>query len=217
MRAILFLLLAGSAFAGEPPTLTLPPKVEGGSFAVLAAVTDGKAVEYVPLDKGLEFFPNTLLRDPKVAVVFGPKGSYRVMAYTGNADGPSKPAYTVVVLGGGTEPPPDPPKPDPPTPGPKAAKLYLAVIHDPMNVSTDTAILIGDTPFWDGLKKDGHEWDVWPNTSQRAKELNYLKLVEGVALPALLVLDKETGRKLSAVKLPKDKAAVSELLKGVAK
>lgn len=107
-------------------------------------------------------------------------------------------------------------KKDPP-PGPKAAKLYLAIVRDPMAVSVDAATLIGDTPFWDGLKRDGHEWDVWSHDSPRAKELNYLKLVEGVALPALLVLDKDTGRKLSAGPLPKDKAAVVELVKGVVK
>lgn len=118
-----------------------------------------------------------------------------------------------VVDGTGPQPPPDP-KPDDP-PAPKAKALYLAIIRDPMTVTPEQARLIGDTVFLDSLKRDGHEWDSYTNTSEDARRLNYLTMVEGVTLPALLLLDKDTGRKLRAVPLPKDKAGVTALVKEV--
>lgn len=120
-----------------------------------------------------------------------------------------------VAEGDGPRPPPEP-KPDDP-PAPKAKALYLAIIRDPMTVTPEQARLLADTPYWDSLKRDGHEWDSYTNTSPDAARLNYLKMVEGVPLPALLVLDKETGRKLRAVPLPKDKSGLTALVKEVVK
>lgn len=129
-----------------------------------------------------------------------------------------------VDAGEGPRPPPDDGKddvkPDPkpePKPTPKAQSLYLAVIREPMGLSVDHSVLLGDTQFWDGFKQQGHEWDIWTTTSMRARELNYLSQVEGVQLPALLVLDKDTGRKLTAVTLPTDKAGVTKIVQEASK
>ncbi len=204
---------AGLAFA-DPPTLTLPPKVEGGSFAVIAAVTDGKAVEYVPLDKGLEFFPATLLRDPKVAVVFGPKGAYRVLAYTGNADGPSKPVYTTVVLGGATvpiDPPKDPPK-DPPVTG---GKLYFVVVRA-NGPATPAFTKVMSDPAWGEIRAKGHL--VKDFTTDEAAKLNLP--VPTVSVPHVVTLRMSEDGSSSvvarpAVFLPTTGADILKLMEGV--
>lgn len=217
----LVLLTALSAFA-EPPKVTLPAKVEGQSFAVLSAETDGKAVEYVPLDKGLEFFPAQLLRDSKVAVVFGPKGSYRVLAYSGNADGPSKPAYTTVVLGGaappapgpGPNPPPTDPPVTPPAPAP-GAKLYFLVVR-PDGPASPAYTRTMQLPAWLVLRASGHM--VKDFTVSEAAKFNLP--APGVAAPYVVTLRLSADGSAStvardAVPLPSTSEGILELPKGV--
>ena len=127
---------------------------------------------------------------------------------------------TLTVVGDGFTPPgPDPqPKPDPePKPQPVARNVYIAMIHDPMNTGPNAALVLNDTAFWDSFKKSGDEWDLFTNsTSVDGKETvqqknGYLKHVEGVTLPAMLVLDKDTGRKITAVTITTKDAAKSAI------
>lgn len=114
--AILTLLLALPAATAAPPELKLPEKVavESGDWVVVTAETDGKAVEFVPLDPGLKRFPAELIANPKVfAATAARDGTYRVLAYTGGIDGPSKPKVCVVTVG---KPAPVPPPTPPPVP-----------------------------------------------------------------------------------------------------
>ncbi len=106
-----FLLLASPAFAID---LTLPAKVTGqpGDFITVPAVTTGTIVKWVSLDAGLKLFPIDLLKNTKTAVVMGPTGSYRLLCYTADKDGPSDPAICTVVIGDA------PPGPTPPGPTP---------------------------------------------------------------------------------------------------
>jgi hypothetical protein len=112
-------LYAFSAFAlglsavlacGAPPKIDAPKEVPGvkGDFVIVTAVTDGKAVKFVPLTSGLRVFPSSLLNDQKSTVVVALEdGNYRLLAYTGNQDGPSDPVVIVVKIGGGDTPAPD--------------------------------------------------------------------------------------------------------------
>jgi len=135
MRAALcVLLLAGAAVAG--PALTLPKEVAGeaGDFIPVKADTPGKSVRFVALDPGLRVFPGGLLADPRATVVTAPTpGRYRLLAYTGDAEGPSDPVVTTVVVGG-APPVPPPPGPGPAPPGPEtplARDLRAALQADP--------------------------------------------------------------------------------------
>lgn len=105
----------------EPESLKLSGEV--GQPIAIRTKTTGKFTEFRPIDKGLYLFPSDLLVDKKATVVSASKvGTYRVLAYSGNADGPG-PAVEIVVTIGTPMPGPTPgptpdPTPDPPPPTP---------------------------------------------------------------------------------------------------
>lgn len=109
------LALACGLASAAPPVVTAPEKVYGetGDWVFFAVTTDGKGVKFVPLDTGLSLFPSGKLKDPNETAARATKpGTYRVLIYTGNADGPSEPKVVAVVFGG-PAPGPDPvPLPD---------------------------------------------------------------------------------------------------------
>ena len=95
--------------------ITLPPEIHGmpGAFISIPSATDGKQVQWVVLDKGLNLFPVELLRDSKTCVVTTTiEGRYRVLAYTAAADKPSSPAITLVIIGSPPAPEPEPDNPE---------------------------------------------------------------------------------------------------------
>lgn len=137
-----------------------------------------------------------------------------------------------VDAGKGPIPPPNPdPKPNPePQPQPEPAKgpFYIAVIRDVGKIDFDTGNLLADVKFWDGLKTDKSDWGFFSHVSELANKNGYLKLVEDVQkanggsannfVPSLLILDKATGKRLSAMKLPVNKEEITKeinKLKGV--
>jgi len=95
--------------------ITLPPEIHGlpGAFISIPSATDGKQVQWVVLDKGLNLFPVELLKDSKTCVVTTTiEGRYRVLAYTAAGDNPSKPAITLVIIGSPPAPEPEPDNPE---------------------------------------------------------------------------------------------------------
>ena len=93
-----------------PATFTGAP---GQFIAIRPIKTDGKIVQYFPLDNGLSVFPAALLNDTTATVVTAVKpGKYRLLAYTALADKPSLPVIVTVVVGDGN------PEPIPPVPVP---------------------------------------------------------------------------------------------------
>lgn len=152
-------LLSAVVAQAAPPVVTVPAEVAGdvSAFVVVKAdVKDGKSAKFVPIDSGLSVFPSGLLSDPMVTVVVGQKpGRYRILCYSGNADGPSEPVTVTVVIGGAKpEDPvkPDPPKPDKPTP---AEVYYFAVVGaaGPVLPAVATSLKL---PAWDELRRAGH-------------------------------------------------------------
>jgi hypothetical protein len=93
--------------------LTVPPEIKGpvSGFIPVTAVTEGKAVKYVPLDAGLQVFPPGLLVNPKsTVVVAGKSGRYRLLCYSSVGDIPTDPVITTIVVGDQSPvPPPTPP------------------------------------------------------------------------------------------------------------
>ena len=95
--------------------ITLPPELHGmpGAFISIPSATDGKQVQWVVLDKGLNLFPVELLKDSKTCVVTTTiEGRYRVLAYTAAGDKPSSPAITLVIIGSPPAPEPEPDNPE---------------------------------------------------------------------------------------------------------
>jgi hypothetical protein len=106
---VLILALCGQNIE-MPATFTGAP---GQFIAVRPIKTDGKIVQYFPLDNGLSVFPAALLNDTTATVVTAVKpGKYRLLAYTALADKPSLPVIVTVVVGDGN------PEPIPPVPVP---------------------------------------------------------------------------------------------------
>lgn len=119
---LILLLLALPAAAqngdfGEAKApLSLPAVIKGepNSLILVKAITQAKQVRWYAVDRGLSIAPFDLLKDTRTAVVFGPAGSYRLLAYTCTPQGPTEPAVCLVEIG---ERPPGP-SPVPPGPGP---------------------------------------------------------------------------------------------------
>ena len=106
---VLILALCGQNIE-MPATFTGAP---GQFIAIRPIKTDGKIVQYFPLDNGLSVFPAALLNDTTATVVTAVKpGKYRLLAYTALADKPSLPVIVTVVVGDGN------PEPIPPVPVP---------------------------------------------------------------------------------------------------
>jgi hypothetical protein len=139
MRRILWLLFLAGACCGAEPLLTLPASVSGdpGDYIMVPATTACKEVRWYAVDKGLKVFPVQLLKDSKTAVVSGPAGSYRLMAYTARGDLPSDPAICTVVIGTpGPTPGPTPPAPPvPPAPPIPGEGLRVLVVYETAELS----------------------------------------------------------------------------------
>lgn len=216
-------LLAASVAAAAPPTVTVPETVKGdvSAFVVVKAeVKDGKGVKFVSLDPGLNVFPGGLLVDPAVTVVTSAKaGKYRLLCYSGNADGPSEPAYTVVVIGEPVKPePPLPPgpNPDPDTPPdqpadpPAAGKLYFVLVREP-NVPVTPAVRSSIVlPAWKELNAAGHRMKAIP-LDKLAPE--YAAKVTKTPSLVVVRVDGATSTYLKTVDVPTTDDAVRALLK----
>lgn len=105
MNMIMMLILGQS--------LEFPPEFRGepGQFiAVKPIKTEGKTVQYYPMDSGLSVFPGALLADQTATVVTSvTPGTYRLLAWTATGDKPS-PA-TLIRINISALPLPNPPKP----------------------------------------------------------------------------------------------------------
>lgn len=206
-------LCSAAVAAAAPPVVTVPAEVTGevGSFvAVRATVTESKVVKFVPLDAGLNVFPADLLSDKTATVVTaGKSGRYRVICYSGNADGPSDPVTVTVVIGGAVVP--DPVKPDPvkPDPDKPATVFYFAVVGPSGPVAPTTAAAM-KLPAWDELRKLGHTVNYFP-----VDELNS-GLTRPTTLPAVMVLKKD-GDKWTDTGSNKPLPTTDEAIRGLLK
>lgn len=116
MRAVLLLLVFAlpPTWAGAaPPTIEAPKTVYGetGEWCEVDIKMDAVTIKLVQLDAGLKVFPADRLKDPKKVIATALKpGRYKVLLYTGNAEGPSDPVIVTFVFAA--------PDPNPPGPGP---------------------------------------------------------------------------------------------------
>lgn len=205
MRHLLtVLVLAGVALAA-PPVVTVPAEVKGdvGSFvAVKADVKDGKSVKFVVLDAGLNVFPAGLLADPTATVVTaGKPGKFRILCYSGNADGPSEPVTVTVVIGDGGKD--DPKKPDPVKPQPdvaKAEKVAIVVVEESQQRTVKQAEQLTALHKW--ADAGGHTFFVIDKDDPTASKNGYLPHANSTGIPSVLVFDqKNAGKPLTVVKL----------------
>lgn len=136
MRTILAAWVLGAGLLGTvgaaPPVVTAPERVHGdtGDWLFFTVTTDGKGVEVFPLDPGLRTFPSDKLKNANELGFYASKpGAYRVLVYSGGADGPSKPRVVTLVFG--TAPTPVPPGPvDPPVPPAPVTSFRVILVFE---------------------------------------------------------------------------------------
>lgn len=212
MRALLILLLLAAPLFAAPPVVKVPAEVRGepAAFIVVRADTDAAAVKFYAVDPGLNVFPSGLLSDPYATVVTSARpGRFRLLAFSGNADGPSDPVEVLIVIGQpgpgpGPTPPPGPePEPDP-TPVPTPGKRSVAIVWESSESTPEIARLI--TAFRDGparayLNSKRHllsliDDDAVDGDGKPAAELEaWRPHFAGMRLPAFFIIDS-TGKLL---------------------
>lgn len=143
----------------------------------------------------------------------GPPGKYVVKLWANKGTLSTQARKTVNITESKRKPkPPTPPVPPGPVPDDtKSDSLYVVVIKDVLAISPNQARVLGDTPFWDSLKPK-HEWDFFDKTSPLAIQNRYVAAVDGVALPALLLMDKMTGAVRYRGTLPNTTAEVKSFV-----
>lgn len=114
--------------------------------------------------------------------------------------------------------PPVPPIPVPaPTPVPITAKRLAIVTIDHASARTQAqGLLLGDKQFWDTLRAKGH---IIENLSamDAVSAMKFKSQTDAVGLPALILMDAETGRVLDKLRIPSDKSGVQSLVDKYAK
>lgn len=102
--SIMFLLLTCAGLSGAPPVVTVPTAVSGkvGQYVTITAQTDAKSVVFFPLDDGLNPVPPQMNSDTAKTFIGLPfsDGTFRLLVYSGNADGPSQPVLVTVTVAG---------------------------------------------------------------------------------------------------------------------
>ena len=211
---VLSAVLAAAVVAvAAPPVVTVEPEIKGeiGAFvAVRASVTEASVVKFVPLDKGLNLFPADLLADKTATVATTAKaGRYRILCYSGNADGPSEPVITTVVIGSPDPTPDKPTDPEDPVPTPSTRYYFTVVRADgPAAPEFERWMKLS---AWDDVRKAGHY----------VKDFEVSKLPPGIAkptaLPSVVVMVQNTdGKTFSEQKrgpMPTTNEQIKELLK----
>jgi hypothetical protein len=142
MRTLaLLLVLCSTAFAA-PPVVRLPSEVNGepAAFIVVRAECDAPSVKFYAIDPGLNVFPSGLLSDPLATVVTSARpGQFRLLAYSGNGDGPSEPVVVTVVVGGA----PPVVEPDKPAPDPTTKATAVVYVYEKDDGGVPSAVLAG--------------------------------------------------------------------------
>jgi len=132
MFSILFL----SALCGQSVELPATIRAQPGTFVLVKPIRleGGKAVRYFTPDAGLSTFPNELLNDPTCTVLVASReGQYRVFAVTASGDKISPVSQSIIIVGDGVNPDPQPgpkpPQPKPPEPTDiKQDSIYLQLV-----------------------------------------------------------------------------------------
>lgn len=133
MKTLIALLLTCTvAFCADPPKLPKEP-VYGfeGQFISVDAEAIGP-VKWYPLDPGLSIVPSDELRNQKRLLATGKAGTYRVIAWTSDKDGPSDPTEVTIVIK---------PRDNPPTPSDPLTRTLGEALGRESNKSTFKALV----------------------------------------------------------------------------
>jgi len=112
--------------------------------------------------------------------------------------------------------PQPPPEPDDdktdPQPEPRAKNVRLFVVHNPDKITPDAAIVLNANDMWDAFTASGNDWKFVDIGSDDEYERSVISDASGIGLPAVVIYDKTTGKKLAAEELPKSVIATEGLV-----
>lgn len=109
-------------------------------------------------------------------------------------------------------PVPDDDKKTDPQPQPTAKNVRLFVVHNPDRITPDAAIVLNANDMWDAFTAAGNDWKFVDIGTDDEYERQIVSDASGIGLPAIVVYDKATGKKLAAEELPKSVIATEGLV-----
>ena len=243
LRLLVLLLFAGPVFADPPklkelspapklePLPNTPIAIEAGKYrwysvegytGPLTLTVEGSSVGIKEVDKPLTLFgvvsgqadPGEYPISAGAMIVWGrDAGPTKVQAW-GVVDGKAK-LLLSLMFQVGPRPPPDTDPHTEPVPVPTAKALWLVTVEDMQTRTADAAMVQGDTRYWESLRTKGHDFRQYDKS--KGEGVNYAKkaALKGVALPAVLVFDKNAAspaEPLAIVPLPKTTAGLDALI-----
>lgn len=176
-------------------------EAQAGQVIRISAVNSGQKIGWQPVSYGeVHLIAST---DGKEYFGYLTSGSWLQLGLT---DFDSEKQISMrVTCNQAPQPPPDvvpdvkpAPKPVPPPPG----EVSLVVVHDSRQATVESSILM-NSDVWQKFKKQGNEylWVEATDNSDTAKK--YKADLDGVPVPALLIYDKKTKKKLAVLPRPK--------------
>jgi len=113
-------------------------------------------------------------------------------------------------IAGGVNPSPNPT----PNPVPKASQVWAIIVEETEQRTPAVAAIITDMKWWDALKPKV-SFRAYDKDQPEARSYTAKASEKGVALPALLILEKGTGKTLDVRALPASKDEIKTLLQGI--
>jgi len=133
------------------------------------------------------------------------------------------PRYTLNVMGVAPIPPPDPdpkpgPEPDPVPPEPeKSENVRVCIVEDVMNRNPDTAKVLNSLVGWTEFGDKGNQYRLYDKSTQEPAGLTAIADIATVPLPAMVVYDLKSGKKLTATALPGSFSGFKTIVEGLVK
>jgi hypothetical protein len=119
----------------------------------------------------------------------------------------------LTITGTGPRPPPDPDPIDPDPPAPRADHVRTIFLEDTR--SPDAAILFNALHGWAAYSAAGNSYRIVNKNAQDEEAANAEAELIGIPLPAMLVIDKDTGKVIHKGKLPATFADLQKLIGGL--
>ena len=222
ISACVIVFICGTLLAA-PPTVDIPANTKAsGQYVIITPKTDAKGISYVGMS-GVDPIPNILLQDKRVFVfdTYGkPEGTYKFKGIASLNDEHTPFDFTVTIgKNGNIDPlPPNPnpkpdPKPDPIPDGEKTSNAFVAVIEGGTR-TIEIGKMLND-PYWSTIGPK-HEYAFYLKTEQAAIERKYTQIADTVGYPAVIIMDKNTGKvlkKFKAESIDPIKSAIKEVTK----
>lgn len=183
--------------------------IEEGELFRVSAVNCGPEIGWHPVESGdVKLSAST---DGKEFCGYLDAGQWVEFSLTDFAS-KTQASLRVTCLTAPHPPPDDDTKPRPEPPQPTAKNVRMFVVYNVNKITPDAAIVLNATGMWDQFTADGNDWKFVDIATDDTYEKKIVADASGIGLPAIVVYDKSTGKKLTAEELPKSVIATEGLI-----